>query len=294
MTPEERQLEMKKMRDDFAVFILSHGRADNMLTIHTLDKCGYTGKYYIIIDNEDSMAQQYYDTFGKDKVIMFDKKAKAKETDVMDAQENRNIVLYARNSCHRIAKELGITYFLELDDDYTEFRMRYDNNGVFSTIYVTALDLIIDEMIEFLEVSGAMTVAFAQTGDFIGGMGSRVYKERLTRKAMNSFFCKVDRPFEFLGRINEDVNAYVSLGSRGNLFFTVADMSLNQQDTQQNKGGLTEAYLEQGTYVKSFYTVICNPSCVKVAEMGCGHKRIHHSIDWEHCVPKIISSDFKI
>ena len=25
---------------------------------------------------------------------------------------------------------------------------------------------------------------------------------------MNSFFCRTDRPFKFLGSINEDVNAY--------------------------------------------------------------------------------------
>ena len=41
------------MRDDFAVFILSHKRADRVLTVESLKKCGYTGKYYIICDNED-------------------------------------------------------------------------------------------------------------------------------------------------------------------------------------------------------------------------------------------------
>ena len=281
------------VRDNFAVFILSHGRADNMKTVDTLNRCGYTGKWYIIIDNEDKQADLYYKNFGKDNVIMFDKIEKAKHVDTCDLQQKRNIVLFARNSCHEIAKNLGLTYFLELDDDYTEFRMRYDLNGVFSSLYVTQLDPIIEETLDFLDTSGALTVAWAQTGDFIGGMGSRVYKERLTRKAMNSFFCRTDRPFEFYGRINEDVNAYVTLGSRGGLFFTIADMSLNQQDTQQNSGGLTDSYLDNGTYVKSFYTVMMNPSCVKIAEMGCGHRRIHHLVDWETSVPKIISSRFK-
>lgn len=282
------------VRDNFAIFILSHGRADNMLTIKTLDRCGYTGKWYIIIDNEDKQADLYYSTFGEDRVIMFDKIEKAKHTDTMDMQEKRNIVLFARNSCHSIARDLGIDYFLVLDDDYTEFRMRYDKDGVFSSIYALDLDAVIEETLEFLDTSGALTVAFAQTGDFIGGMGSKVYRERLTRKAMNSFFCRTDKPFEFLGRINEDVNMYCTLGSRGNLIFTIADMSLNQQDTQQNKGGLTDSYLDNGTYVKSFYSVMCCPSFVKVAEMGVGHKRMHHLVDWEHGVPKIISDKFKV
>ena len=163
----------------------------------------------------------------------------------------------------------------------------------FSSLYVTDLDAIINETLEFLDNSGAVTVAFAQTGDFIGGMGSKVYKERLTRKAMNSFFCRTDRPFEFYGRINEDVNTYVTLGSRGHLFFTIADMSLDQLATQQNKGGLTDTYLDNGTYVKSYYTVMMNPSNTKISEMGVGHKRLHHLVLWDNVTPKIISDRFR-
>ena len=284
---------MNNFRDDFAVFILTHGRADNMKTVDTLYKCGYTGKYYLIVDNEDSQLDLYIRNFGKEHVVVFDKLKKSKECDTLDIQEKRNIVLFARNSCHEIAKDLGITYFLELDDDYTEFRKRFWDGEKLSSYYVLDLNSICNEMIDFLETSGSLTVAFSQTGDYIGGTGCKVFKEKLIRKAMNSFFCKVDRPFQFMGRINEDVNAYCSIGKRGGLFFTVADISLNQCDTQQSKGGLTDSYLEQGTYVKSFYTVLDNPSFVRVAEMGCGHKRLHHQVDWEHGVPKIISDRFK-
>ena len=282
------------VRDNFAIFILTHGRPDKVLTLATLDRCGYTGKWYLVIDNEDKTADRYYELYGKEHVIMFDKLKKAQEFDTCDIlSRDRRAIVYARNAAFDIAKDLGLTYFLELDDDYTEFRMRYDLNGVFSSLYVTQLDLVIEETLDFLDTSGALTVAWAQTGDFIGGMGSRVYKERLTRKAMNSFFCRVDRKFDFIGRINEDVNTYTWRGTRGELMFTIADMSLNQQDSQQNSGGMTELYLNAGTYVKSFYSVIVAPSCVKIAEMGCGHRRIHHLVDWETCAPKIISSRFK-
>ena len=281
------------MRTDFAVFILSHGRADRVLTLEALRKHGYTGKCYIIADNEDDTLPEYKERFG-DKLIVFDKALKAKECDTCDNLPERNIVLFARNSCHEIAKNLGLTYFLELDDDYVCFRSRYlDESGVLRTVYVNDFDAIVDAMLEFLDTSGAYSVAFAQTGDFIGGSGSKVFRERLTRKVMNSFFCRTDMPFEFMGRINEDVNMYVTLGSRGQLFFTVAQVSLDQQTTQQHSGGLTESYLALGTYVKSFYTVINNPSSVKIYVMGGSHKRIHHSIDWNKAVPKIISSDFK-
>ena len=44
---------------DFAVFILTHGRPDNLKTLTTLKKCGYTGEIYFIVDNEDKTIEQY-------------------------------------------------------------------------------------------------------------------------------------------------------------------------------------------------------------------------------------------
>ena len=51
---------------------------------------------------------------------------------------------------------------------------------------------------------------------------------------------------------------------------------------------LNNVYLDEGTYIKSFFSVMYNPSCVKVKEMGESHKRIHHVIHWNNAVPKII------
>ena len=282
------------MRNDFVVFILTHGRPDKVYTTEALQNAGYTGKIVYVIDNEDSMANEYYRIFGKDSVVMFDKLKKSTEFDTIDRGEDRRAIVYARNACFDIAESLGYKYFLELDDDYTCFRQRFVNdNGEFGTYYLKDFDAVVDSMLEFLEVSGATSVAFAQTGDFIGGKSSKVYKDKLARKAMNSFFCKTENRFDFIGRINEDVNTYVNLGSKGYLFFTVADMSLDQVQTQANSGGMTELYNASGTYVKTFFTIISNPSSVKICTVGIGHPRIHHRINWENAVPKIISGDFK-
>lgn len=282
------------MRNDFVVFILTHGRPDKVYTTEALQTAGYTGKIVYVIDNEDSEANEYYRIFGKDSVVMFDKLKKSTEFDTIDRGEDRRAIVYARNACFDIAKSLGYKYFLELDDDYTCFRQRFvKDNGEFGTYYLKDFDAVVDSMLEFLEVSGATSVAFAQTGDFIGGKSSKVYKDKLARKAMNSFFCKTENRFDFIGRINEDVNTYVNLGSKGYLFFTVADMSLDQVQTQANSGGMTELYNASGTYVKTFFTIISNPSSVKICTVGIGHPRIHHRINWENAVPKIISGDFK-
>lgn len=56
------------MTEDFAVFILTHGRANNVKTVQTLERCGFTGKWFVVIDNEDDQEEDYRRIFG-DKVI---------------------------------------------------------------------------------------------------------------------------------------------------------------------------------------------------------------------------------
>ena len=148
-------------------------------------------------------------------------------------------------------------------------------------------------MIEFLEKTNALTVAFAQGGDFIGGVKNGNYNKKVLRKAMNTFFCKTEKRFDFVGRINEDVNTYTSLGNKGHLLLTITDVSITQKATQSNKRGMTDVYLNGGTYLKSFYSVIFSPQCVKVAIMGDRHKRIHHNVDWDKCCPKILNECYK-
>ena len=282
-----------KHLNDFVVFILTHGRADNVYTYKALKRAGYTGKIILVIDNEDNDAEKYYSNYGKENVYMFDKIKKSKEVDSMDLDSDRKAILYARCACFDIAKELGYTYFLELDDDYTNFRSRVVSGESLKTVYIKKFDELVDCTLDFLDVSNAHTVALSQIGDFIGGKNSKVCKDRLTRKAMNAFFCRTDRRFNWSGKMNEDVTTYITLGSRGYLFFTVADVSIDQLSTQSLSGGMSEGYLSFGTYTKTFYTILSCPSCVKMYIMGVTNKRFHHVIDWDKAVPKIISDKYK-
>lgn len=283
------------MRNDFVVFILSHGRANSLITVDSLNRCGYTGKWYIICDDEDEQLDIYKKRFGESNILVFNKKSVLPLFDIMDNFDDDKTIVYARNICHHFASSLGYKYFLELEDDYNNFIHREPNGSKLETWYIRDLDAVIDTYIEFLETSKCKTVCFAQTGDFIGGVGTTgpVYREKLARKAMNSFFCKSDNPFMFIGRFNDDVNTYLKLGSIGGLFFTTVDVNLGLKVTQTQSGGLTESYLKFGTYVKSFYSVMICPSCTKIYTVGSFNKRLHHIIDWDLAVPKIISDKFK-
>tara|TARA_R110000751_G_scaffold296495_2_gene405732 strand:- start:4071 stop:4940 length:870 start_codon:yes stop_codon:yes gene_type:complete len=285
-------------RDDFAIFILTHGRANNVDTVKTLKRQGYTGRIVLMVDDEDKQIPEYKANFGN-QVYVFPKKDAIAITDSGDNFDQRNSVVYARNYNFVVAKELGIKYFLQLDDDYTGFRYTFDNDKNYITrqINIKSLDVIIKAMLEFYIVSGAKTITMSQGGDFIGGEGSKVaqlHREgKFSRKVMNSFFCSTDRPFKFMGRINEDVNLYTENGIRGSLFITVPRIRLEQKQTQAGSGGLTDIYLDLGTYVKSFYSVMYAPSCVKINEMGVTNRRLHHMVKWKHVSPMILSEDYK-
>lgn len=283
---------MQKYADDFAVFILTHGRPDTIHTLDTLKRGNYTGKWYLVIDNEDKQAERYYEKYGKERVIMFDKLAISKTFDTADLSQERRAIVYARNACFQIAKDLNLKYFVEFDDDYTSIGIRYPKDGKLSQLSCENLDEIFELMVDFLLETDALTVCMSQGGDHMGGLTGR-WKKSILRKAMNSFFCRADRPFQFLGRVNEDVNTYTLLGSQGQLMMTITDLMLNQVQTQSNSGGMTDLYLDGGTYLKSFYTVLYMPSAVTVQPMGTSHKRLHHKVNWKHCVPLILDERYK-
>lgn len=280
------------MENNFAVFILTHGRPDNVLTYSTLKKCGYNGKIYLVVDNEDKHIKKYQDNFGEEFVKIFDKKSMADTIDEANNFDNRKVIVHARNYCFTLAKELGYKYFIQLDDDYYEFIYKFsDTKG---QVLSKDINKIFNLMFDFYNKTDALSICFAQTGDFIGGVdnGKGVYRFA-KRKCMNSFFCSTDREFQFLGSINEDVNTYTTLASRGGLFLTIPVFAINQKDSQTQKDGMSDIYKLQGTYIKSFTTVLMQPSNVKVSIMNATHKRIHHSIAWKNTTPMIVSQDFK-
>jgi hypothetical protein len=279
--------------NDFVAFILTYGRPDKVLTLDTLNKQNYKGDYYLVCSVDDSRLPDYISKYG-DKVITFDKNDYINDYDLGDNfHDKRGVIIYARNACFDIAEKLGYKYFIELDDDYTDFRYKFNDKGDYiDKKTIKDISITFNYLLEFYKKIPALSIAFAQGGDFIGGKNSK-RSINTKRKAMNSFICSTERRFKFFGRINEDVNTYVNLGSRGYIFLQINQVALNQMITQKNKGGMTELYLDSGTYIKSFYTIIYNPSSVKICLMGNKNKRLHHRINWNNTTPKILDEKHK-
>jgi hypothetical protein len=281
---------------DFVILILTHGRSNNVITINTLRKCGYTGRIVLVIDDTDKQRDDYIQNFGIENVRIFDKSKYAALTDQFDNFNDWRTITHARNASYDIAKELGYRYFIQMDDDFTGFQIWKIKDDQLKAKEIQDLDLALLDHWNFYINSPFQCIAFAQGGDFIGGSENPMAIEMgLKRKAMNSFFCSVKRRVWFIGRLNEDVNTYTTLGSRGMLFGTCPWIKLVQKQTQSQAGGITEAYKEYGTYVKSMYTVMTMPSSVQVGLMGRTEatQRMHHKIKWQNTVPKILSEAHK-
>nr|DAK64733.1 MAG TPA: RfbF-like protein [Caudoviricetes sp.] len=284
-------------KKDFVAFILTHGRVDKQYTYRSLCEQGYTGRCIFILDNEDEQVEEYKRRYGEENCYVFDKLAMSKRIDEV-FRGDRRVIVYARNACFDAARDLGYKYFIQLDDDYTSFAWRFDAECKYNlkTPKIKNLDAVFESMLRYYVSTPLTSLAMAQGGDFIGGSkgtNKMLQSVGTKRKAMNSFICSVDRPFEFKGRINEDVNAYTQLTSVGKIFLTIVQCSLNQKVTQSNSGGMTDVYKDSGTYVKSFSSVVVFPSGVKVTLLNSHHKRLHHNVCWKHTAPKILQEKWR-
>jgi len=279
------------MKNNYAVFILTNRRANSIITINTLRRCNYTGKIFLVIDDEDPQADEYFRIYGE-QVVQFCKRD-YDWVDTFDNIPNRNTVVFARNAVYDLAEKLGYEYFIVLEDDYKTFEFRIDANGMYKYSMVENLDELFDLLLDYYINSSLYCLGLAQGGDYIGGRKNNIHRSLRRRKVMNFFVLSTKRRMYFNGRMNDDLNGSIETQKEGKPCITFAHALITQQTTQQRKGGLSDMYKKYGTYVKSFYTIIANPSCCKISYLGENHMRIHHSVKWENAVPMIISPDYK-
>ena len=303
---------------DFVILILSYGRPD-FLKSHTwnvLNKVKSKARRVIVMSDDDKTIPQYKEMYGEDAVFVFNKieSERKYDIDLLDCywgkSLSRKATVWARNEQFRIARELGYRWFMVLDDDYREIIMRHkmvraDDGTDFFPTFKEMLFTPSDEhgsifdkcCVKYFNILNSApwlySTAFSQCGDFIGGCKSIMVKKRPWRwKAMNVFFCDTEKEYRYYGRFNDDVNAYVLNGRRGQMSLTLSSPSINQEPTQKVKGGVTDLYKMFGTYVKSLTSAVACPSSVSVSCMGTVAPRVHHSIDWSVMCPAVLDASW--
>lgn len=284
---------MAKKKDGFCIFITTHGRPDRQRTYDTLIDCGYTGELFLVVDDQDKSKSAYKKLYGK-QVKVFKKSDYYDSVDACDNLQDYRAVVYARHACYDLAKKLGYEYFIQVDDDYTAFNFMFDGLARADHILISDLDTVLARVFEYYKSIPAKAMALGQGGDYIGGYDSSNLKAiKSGRKLMNTFFMSTSRPLPFVGRMNDDVNTYVNSAMRGELLITLFQLAITQITTQSSAGGMSETFVNEGTYVKSFYSVMNQPSCVRIGTIGTTQRRLHHKIRWANAMPKIIPEKYR-
>ena len=291
------------MIENFGVFIISYKRYD-ILKTHTFKllktlKCKYP--IYIILSDDDPTIRTYERIYGKENIIIFNKDEahKLQQTDLGDTYHSmKSCGSFARNYVFEAAKLKGCRYFLSLDDDFDHLCIRGVMGDALHNYRVSHVDdNFFEELCEkFIKVLNSQPylycIGLSQLGDYIGGLKSGIYKFGYKFKAMGSFFCDTQKEYRYPGRFNDDVCGYITNNIKGRISLILHGFTLSTALTQNVKGGMTEIYRQNGTYLKSLYSSIMLPSVAKLKPMGESIFRMHHLIKYRNDVPKILNEKF--
>ena len=92
---------------NFAIMIISHKRANTQLTYETLQRVGYTGNLFIIVDDEDPQLEDYKRIYG-DIIKVFSKDEMLKIADTIDNFNNKSNTLLPTIYCKVLAEQLNL------------------------------------------------------------------------------------------------------------------------------------------------------------------------------------------
>ena len=259
------------MRNDFGVIIISHGRPQ-CETVKTLRESGYTGEIFIVVDDEDKTLNQYLEIYGRENVHIFHKYEWFDVGDNMDSP--RTVGVFARNECLKVAREKGLKYYLEMDDDLKSLSFRYNKNGSLKGRKIKNFDKVIDAICEYFDNSDISCLGFGNAVDYIGGVPT-FEKNTISRLLMNSFFLRASDDIMWLGRNSDDFITVITEQQKGKAWlkfipiqatYDVWAPKKGKQDKKKDEkaGGSIALYNEMGAYRLRYYGVMFHPDCVKI------------------------------
>ena len=280
------------MREDFAVFICTHGRPNKQLTLNTLRNCGYTGKIYLVLDDTDSTIQQYIDIYGTDNILVFDKNYFINTCYKGSSENVYKCILYAKAAVEFIAKDMGLKSFVIADDDIIKFRFRYIENNKLCSTPVSNLNGVLDLYIDYLLDSNITTLGFGTVHTYIGGIkGLTAYNLTNRRFTYNFILRNAEKPVTWYSEMNEDSITPVLMGLSGQVWLQLPFVQLDMLPCRAgSSGGMSEVYSSMTEFKQFSYFILHTPSCVSLLKR---YGKYTHAFDRNKTFVKIISDKFK-
>lgn len=285
------------MRDDFAIFICTHGRPNKQLTLEALKNCGYTGKIYLVLDDTDETIQQYLDIYGTENVIIFNKNyyINADKYDNGSNELHPKCIVYAKRAVEDIANQLNFKYFAIADDDITKFSLRYPVANSAKRFKITDFDSVLSAYINVLSCDVA-AIGFGHVTSYCGGANS-FSPENLSKRYL---------PYQFILRngntkVNwtswfaEDDITELSDGKIGKLWLVVPYV---MQETEpigdiNATGGMVDTYKKDNMFVLNFNVIrFCPQSAILRYKPGKLNRYVITRY-YDRCFPQLISEEYK-
>ena len=280
------------MTKKFAIFILTHGRPHNQLTVKSLQDVGYTGDLYLVVDDQDETFDEYVNAVGADRVIVFNKDHFIRHTDVGLQVPVPKFAVFARNAIEHIAKSMGYKAFMMLDDDITNLRIRlpsgsslksYKINGQFDAIIDRAVDLVLSCDI------ACMGLGFCNL--YIGGVENFNKENPRQRLCAEAFIRNTAHPINWRLNMVEDLITSIDAAIDGAVWFQFLPIQVEIKMSEGVvDGGNSDVYRQLGMYRISFMPVIAYPSSNAVK---FGKKSWISTTSPDKCIPKLISSRYR-
>lgn len=264
---------------DFALFILSHNRAENIDALDLLQRSNYDGMWYVVISTDNKEIEKYKSIVPQEHLLIFDKMKV--ECDTMLSRRNfkPNAAIYARNFIIDYAKDKYI-YFGMMDDDISNIFFRMDDKGKMKKICAcNCFNEIIEALISFISSSKTVGgVGLASDRKYFGGVPSIHQYER--------------EMFQFVIIKSSDVRRYkgvnvedcvLSCSNFDKVYYTYRGVCVLSPSPGSNKGGV-EYDIKMPHH---FFWLMACPSAIKITPNG-GRKRTN-----KYMYPQIINEKYK-
>lgn len=272
---------------DFAVFIISHERVDRVESYTTLRNAGYTGKIYVVVDNEDTQLRRYLNSFIN--VLVYNKQLKINSTDTLTDKESRSSAVFARNAVEFYAKHLKLDAFAVFDDDITNLRLRWEEDGSYkSRKLCSGLDDVMSWYAQYLIDSDIATLSFENCMFYVGGVdNNKIANERWTYQIhiRNTKF-----PVDWHSIINEDIITEISTAVRGYIWWSLPHIVYEAVAMNDKEGGNKANYDKFSEFRRAMFATVANPSsCLP----GYSHGKLRIIQNKKASYPMIVSSRYK-
>lgn len=274
---------------DFAVFICTHGRPTAQHTLKALRTAGYSGKIYLVVDDEDPtvdglrvVSQEY-----AAEILMFNKHLFISRSDTGTNEIHNKCILYAKNFCEQVALEKNLTAFVIADDDIVGFRFRYKNEGHLRSARVySTLDGIFSLLVEYMLSTDMLALGMGYPQMYFNS-DEDISKHRIPYQFV---FRNVSKKVEWMSWFQEDIVTAIYYNSIGELLLSLPIVQLMVMSCDGEDGGMKSEYVSNPSIKRAMQQFVYLPSMFKIKWSKQMYKAC---VQWNNAYPKVLSGRYK-